>query len=100
MSVCRVFVCYHLAFLSGSIYSRVHVVKWSLWGIFLVVEIGLRNPPNLSFFRVFSSGWVQRVLGASIMFLRGTFLHVKFFDKKIEVLVPKEDCGDLQLGIF
>ena len=33
VSVCLSSVCYHWVFLSGSIYSRVHVVKWSLWGI-------------------------------------------------------------------
>ena len=56
---------------------------------FLVVEIGLRKPPQFENFSEiealhkvmahFFSGWVQRVLGASSMFLRGTFVHVKFF---------------------
>ena len=50
----------------------------------LVLEIGLRKPLNLRIFQklrlcTFSSGWVQRVLGASSMFLRGTFVRVKFF---------------------
>ena len=76
---------------------------------FLVVEIGLRKPTNLRIFQKLRlctkswcifSGWVQRVLGASSMFLRGTFVRVNFFLHKMAVLVPKKDSEDLQFEIF
>ena len=59
---------------------------------FIAVEIELTKPPirgvfkKLEFFtkswNIFS-GWVQRVLGSSIMFLGGNFLYVKIIEQKL-----------------
>ena len=46
-------VCYHWAFLSGSICSRVHVVKWSLWGIYRTMP---KDFSKFSFLPLFLGG--------------------------------------------
>ena len=48
----------------------------------------------------FFSGWVQRVLGASSMFLRGTFVRVKFFCIKWQFQYPKKTLRTCNLRFF